>query len=402
MISKTKKNYNRLKRSVKKNKYIGGITFMTGLHAFFVNKDKWNKLFGEVVKDKHAPSIKDIEKNFNLSGYYLENNTKTLHFIGFDDLSIYNRRLKYNNDWNGKVELEKILNLDIDNEIQDALLSSFFSRDKYDCCVVIDVEPIKSNKYIKLVEKKIIVNIPKEPTLSDELRELRKSYFDTMKHMEKRQAEKKLEMRNMTEKDKDKFEQDIIRIDKEMSDKYKEQKKKIILKYKAQTADQEQIEDLSTDSNEQIDGVIITYNTTENDELIDEESDLDDTTENDELIDEDEPVKLLEKTTQNIITPEQLMATKIKQLTKARDRDLLINKNLLRDSLADKKTKLDKEIEKNHYGMLRNEIIQSYSQKIKNIKKKYSKQQKTKVTLDNDDDAVEDIQLTDDEHNSSL
>lgn len=281
MISKTKKNYNRLKRSVKKNKYIGGITFMSGLHAFFVNKGKWITLFGAVSKDKDAPSIKDIQKNFNLSGYYLENNTKTLQFIGFDDLSIYNRRLKYNK-WNGKDELDKIVNLDNDNEIQDALLSSIFSQDKYDCCVVIDVEPIKSNKYIKLVEKKIIVNIPKEPTLSEELSELRKSKINTMKHMKKRQAEKKKKMLNMTEKEIDKFNQDIIRINKEMSDKYKEQEKKIRLKYKAQTADQEQIEDLSTDRNEQIDGVIITHNTTENDELIDEESDLDDTNENDE------------------------------------------------------------------------------------------------------------------------
>ena len=137
--------------------------------------------------------------------------------------------------------------------------------------------------------------------------------------------------------------------------------------------------------------------------MIDEESDLDDTTENDELIDEDEPVKLLEKTTQNIITPEQLMADKIKikQLIKERDRKILINTNLMLESLVGKKTKLDKEIERNYYRMLRNEINESYLKRIKNIKKKYSKQQKTKVTLDNDDDAVEDIQLTDDEHNSS-
>ena len=45
---------------------------------------------------------------------------------------------------------------------------------------------------------------------------------------------------------------------------------------------------------------------------------------------------------------------------------LSINTNLMLESLVGKKTKLDKEIEKNHYGMLRNEIIQSYSQKIKN------------------------------------
>lgn len=278
MASRIRKNSKRLKRSIKKNKYIGGITLMSGLHAFFVNKAKWITLFGEVVNDKNAPSIKDIEKNFNLSGYYLKNNTKILHFIGFDDVSVDTIRRRYNK-WNGKDELEKIVNLDNDNEIQDALLSSIFSGDKYDCCVVIDVEPIKSNKYIKLVEKKIIVNIPKEPTLSEELSELRKSKINTMKHMKKKQAEK---MRNMTEKEKDKFNQDIIRINKEMSDKFKEQEKKIRLKYKAQTANEEQIEDLFTDSNEQIDGVIITHNTKENDELIDKESDLDDNTENDE------------------------------------------------------------------------------------------------------------------------
>ncbi len=396
MISRTRKIYNKLKRSIKKNKYIGGLTSMKGKYGFFCNKSQWIKLLGEVVENGKAPSISNIDEKLSEKGYRIENNTNILHFIGWENLTAIQKR-KYNS-YKGKDELEKIVNLDNDNEIQDALLSSIFSRDKYDCCVVIHVEQIKSNKYIKLVEKEIIVNIPKEPTLSDELRELHNSYSNTMKNMKKRQAKQLKEMSNMTEKDN--FQQDIIRINKEMSDKFNEQEKKIRLKYKAQTANAEQIEDLSTDSNEQIHDVIITDDTTENDELIEEESDLDDTTENHELIDEDE----------------QLMAhkIKIKQLIKARDRDLSINKNLMFESLLRKKTKLDKENVKNHYMILRNEIIESYSQKIKNIKKKYSKQQKNQLTaigveslgehsIDNDEDdaAVEDIQLSDDEHNSN-
>jgi hypothetical protein len=40
MTSKIRKNSKRIKRSLKK-KYIGGITSMSGLYAFFVNKDEW-------------------------------------------------------------------------------------------------------------------------------------------------------------------------------------------------------------------------------------------------------------------------------------------------------------------------------------------------------------------------
>jgi hypothetical protein len=391
MISRTRKIYNKLKRSIKKNNYIGGLTYMKGKYGFFCNKSEYKSLLGEVVQNSKAPSISNIDEKLSEKGYRIENNTNTLYLIGWENLTDAEKRGKYSINYRGKHTLDNIVNLDNDNEIQDVLLSSIFSKDKYDCCVVIHVEQIKSNKYIKLVEKEIIVNIPKEPTLSDELRELHKSNFNTMKDMKKRQAKKMLEMSNMTEKDN--FQQDIIRINKEMSDKFNEQEKKIRLKYKAQTANQEQIEDLSTDSNQQIDSVIIPDNTTENDELIEEGSDLDDTIENHELIDQDK----------------QLMAhkIKIKQLIKARDRDLAINKNLMFESLLRKKTKLDKENEKKYYMILRNEIIESYSQKIKNIKKKYSKQQKNELTaigveslgehsIDNDEDAVEDIQLSDD------
>ena len=41
---------------------------------FFVNKAEWNKLFGDVEKDKDAPNIKNIEENLKGKGYYIENN----------------------------------------------------------------------------------------------------------------------------------------------------------------------------------------------------------------------------------------------------------------------------------------------------------------------------------------
>ena len=96
MVSRIRKNSIRHKRSIKKNKYIGGITLKEGKYAFFVNKKKYIELFGEIIQGKNAPSIKDIEKNFNLSGYYLENNTKTLYLIGWDNLSEYQKKKQWN------------------------------------------------------------------------------------------------------------------------------------------------------------------------------------------------------------------------------------------------------------------------------------------------------------------
>ena len=95
MVSRIRKNSKNLKRSLKKNKYIGGITSKSGLHAFFVNKAEWNKLFGEVVKDTDAPSIKNalgikedplsiknIEEKLKGKGYYIENNGMYIDLIG--------------------------------------------------------------------------------------------------------------------------------------------------------------------------------------------------------------------------------------------------------------------------------------------------------------------------------
>jgi hypothetical protein len=84
MTSRIKKNSKKLKRSLKKNKYIGGITSMSGLHAFFVNKAEWNKLFGEVVNDEKAPSIKDIEHKLKAKGYYIENKSYYINLIGVE------------------------------------------------------------------------------------------------------------------------------------------------------------------------------------------------------------------------------------------------------------------------------------------------------------------------------
>lgn len=83
MVSRIKKNSKRLKRSLK-NKYIGGITLKSGLHAFFVNKAEWIKLFGEFVKDTDAPNIKNIEEKLKGKGYYVENNDIYIDLIGVD------------------------------------------------------------------------------------------------------------------------------------------------------------------------------------------------------------------------------------------------------------------------------------------------------------------------------
>jgi hypothetical protein len=82
MTSRIRKNSKKLKRSLKKNKYIGGLTSMSGLHAFFVNKAEWIESFGEVVKDKDAPSIKNIEDKLKGKGYYIENNGYYINLIG--------------------------------------------------------------------------------------------------------------------------------------------------------------------------------------------------------------------------------------------------------------------------------------------------------------------------------
>ena len=84
MVSRIRKNSKRLKRSLKKNKYIGGITSKSGLHAFFVNKAEWIKLFGEVVNDKNAPSIKDIEEKLKGKGYYIAEENIFIDLIGVD------------------------------------------------------------------------------------------------------------------------------------------------------------------------------------------------------------------------------------------------------------------------------------------------------------------------------
>ena len=55
---------------------------MSGLHAFFVNKAEWIESFGEVVKDKDAPNIKNIEEKLKGKGYYIENNGMYIDLIG--------------------------------------------------------------------------------------------------------------------------------------------------------------------------------------------------------------------------------------------------------------------------------------------------------------------------------
>ena len=62
------------------------MSWSNGLHAFFVNKAVWIELFGELIKDKDAPSIKDIEDKLKGKGYYIENNDKCIDLIGFESV----------------------------------------------------------------------------------------------------------------------------------------------------------------------------------------------------------------------------------------------------------------------------------------------------------------------------
>jgi hypothetical protein len=63
MISRTRKIYNKLKRSIKKNKYIGGITSMNGKYGFFCNKSEYNKWFN--AEQMNVSLFKDqIGKDF--------------------------------------------------------------------------------------------------------------------------------------------------------------------------------------------------------------------------------------------------------------------------------------------------------------------------------------------------
>ena len=199
MASRIRKNSKRHKRSLKKNKYIGGITLKSGLHAFFVNKAEWNKLFGEVVNDTDAPNIKNIEEKLKGKGYYIENNGIYIDLIGVngskDSKSYektpflqsacygvnkeYTRRLR-----NGGLEryykneniichaalLNKKFDTSSDDYIQDVfglihnhlLFSNIvYSDDQFstvknplniDYCVVIDVSRVQKNIFKKSVD----------------------------------------------------------------------------------------------------------------------------------------------------------------------------------------------------------------------------------------------------------
>ena len=191
MTSRIRKNSKKLKRSLKKNKYIGGRTSLSGLHGFFVNKAEWIKLFGNVEKDKDAPSIKDIEDKLKGKGYIFKNRTRSFRLIGAgiseQPLSRHCKNVMYgipkdeNEFWVKECRAAFLQSLEytdgyplyqklnirfVDTEIQDVLtlmqyhdLFSDSPEDKdkrntlnIDCCVLIDVKEIRSNKYIEIRE----------------------------------------------------------------------------------------------------------------------------------------------------------------------------------------------------------------------------------------------------------
>jgi hypothetical protein len=82
MISRIRKNCKRLKSSIKKNKYKGGLTSKSGVYGFFVNKSQWDKLFGAIVKDADAPSISKIEDSLRYQGYFFKKGDSFIDVIG--------------------------------------------------------------------------------------------------------------------------------------------------------------------------------------------------------------------------------------------------------------------------------------------------------------------------------
>jgi hypothetical protein len=199
-----KKKYYKYKNKYinEKNKLSGGVTFKSGKYAFFCDdvflSSYNNKLFSNYKPDNDAPSISKINSELSLKGYRLENNTNVAKLLISRERSInemeidpkfsigmilggiailpvlvvastgfmmadaaglvkkINKRDDNQKKLNAEIILKKPINLDNDNEIQD-VLSIFDKNDllkflNINCCVVIDVNNVFSNKYIKVVK----------------------------------------------------------------------------------------------------------------------------------------------------------------------------------------------------------------------------------------------------------
>ena len=198
MPSRIRKNSKRLKRSNKQKKYIGGITMESGLYAIFVNKKRWEELFGQVAEGKNAPSISDIYEKLHDKAYLIKNETRELHLIGaYNKEKPHTAKLtRHCVDWIGfgspddnpvkvcraahighkeeectitrrgnkscsnisvgiRLNEETVIQ-DILTLIQNVRLFSVSDDVKnylnVDCCVLINVNRLIKNKYVKLVE----------------------------------------------------------------------------------------------------------------------------------------------------------------------------------------------------------------------------------------------------------
>ena len=198
MPSRIRKNSKRLKRSNKQKKYIGGITMESGLYAIFVNKERWIELFGQVAEGKNAPSLADIYEKLHDKAYLIRNSSRQLHLIGaynkkkphtteltrhcldvqFGDPE-YNDRIPqcraahighqqeectYTRRGNKScINISVGIRLNEETVIQDILtliqnVRLFSVTDdvknylNVDCCVLINVNRLIKNEYVKLVE----------------------------------------------------------------------------------------------------------------------------------------------------------------------------------------------------------------------------------------------------------
>ena len=87
-----KKKYLKYKNKYinEKNKLHGGLTFKSGLYAFFCNEE-YAKSQGIIYgKDNDAPSIFDLNNKLSLNGYRLENNSTEVTLLISKTLAIQN------------------------------------------------------------------------------------------------------------------------------------------------------------------------------------------------------------------------------------------------------------------------------------------------------------------------
>jgi hypothetical protein len=202
-----KKKYLKYKNKYinEKNKLYGGLTFKNGLYAFFCDEAYAKSQGINYEENKDAPSIFDLNNKLSLNGYRVENNSKELSLIiskmlsiqnGFSEITdslnfvgkvlinsiivapvvlVYNTSLDYsevkkfimangkedikqkNNNLPAKITLDSQLQLDSQLTVEYLkkinIIINYIKKKFIDinCCIIIEVNPVKKNKYKKII-----------------------------------------------------------------------------------------------------------------------------------------------------------------------------------------------------------------------------------------------------------